>query len=96
MVIVRRYLYLSTFKKILALSVISIISKTISKFPLVIISDNVDFQFLSAFKFYVVQSVILGLAIYVIESIRKNVQMRKDIIESEKMKVISVISFSCT
>jgi two-component system sporulation sensor kinase B len=94
MIIVRRYPYLSMVKKIFACSFISIISKTISKLPLLFMTSTLNFQFPSAIKFYLVQSLFLGLAIYVLESIRKNAQLQKEIIDSEKMKVVSVMSAS--
>jgi two-component system sporulation sensor kinase B len=49
---------------------------------------------MSAFKFYIVQSLFMGLAVYIIESIRRNADLKKELIFSEKMNIASVISAS--
>ncbi|CAG7635408.1 ATP-binding protein [Paenibacillus allorhizosphaerae] len=53
-----------------------------------------EYVFVHAIMFYVVQAVFMALMVYIIESIRKSVQLRDELIESEKMKVVSVISAS--
>jgi two-component system sporulation sensor kinase B len=94
MIIIRRYPSLSLIKKILASSLILFISKIIGISPFLLKYNDFNFQLLSAINFYVVQSVFIGLAIYIIESIKKNAQLHKEVIDSEKMIVASTIAAS--
>lgn len=88
--IIKRYHLISSIKKIVVSSLICFISHTMG----LVLMFNPYYTLTSAIKFYAIQSVFMGLAIYIIESIRKNVQIREELILSEQMKVASVVSAS--
>ncbi|WP_165452619.1 sensor histidine kinase [Paenibacillus thalictri] len=44
--------------------------------------------------FYAMQSIFMGFTVYIMETILKNSKLRKELIDSEKMKVASIISAS--
>ncbi|TVY07095.1 ATP-binding protein [Paenibacillus cremeus] len=88
----KKYNRLSLTQKVIVLSMITFLSKMMAALcklffdPSYFINDVIVFNFL--------QAVFMGMTVYIIESIRKNVQLRKELIDSEKMKVVSVISAS--
>ncbi|MBP1967796.1 sensor histidine kinase [Paenibacillus aceris] len=88
----KRYHSFSLMNKILSSFLLSFICKMIGISSILIIDS--DYDLLSAFEFYIVQSLFMGLAIYIIESIRRNAELKKELIFSEKMNVASVISAS--
>ncbi|NOU92809.1 two-component sensor histidine kinase [Paenibacillus sp. LMG 31456] len=87
-----KYHSYSLFNKILISSILSFVCKIIGISSILVIDSYYDF--LSAFKFYIVQSLFMGLAIYIIESIRRNAELKKELIFSEKMNIASIISAS--
>lgn len=80
--------------KIIISSVISLVGKTVGLTGSFIYNPDFNYNILSGVLFYVLQSLFIGLTVYVIEAITKNVEMRKELMDSEKMKVASVISAS--
>ncbi|NRF96137.1 two-component sensor histidine kinase [Paenibacillus frigoriresistens] len=90
----KKYHSYSLINKILTSSILSFVCKTIGISSVLIIDSSYDYDLLSAFIFYIVQSLFMGLAVYIIESIRRNSELKKELIFSEKMNIASVISAS--
>ncbi|MCY9664825.1 HAMP domain-containing histidine kinase [Paenibacillus alginolyticus] len=88
----KKYHSYSLINKILTSSILSFVCKMIGIASVLIIHS--DYGLMSAFKFYIVQSLFMGLAVYIIESIRRNADLKKELIFSEKMNIASVISAS--
>ncbi len=82
----------SLTKKIALASLLCFCGKGVSM--VVHIAINPYFDLMNFLFIYGLQGFIMGLTVYIIESIRRSVQLSKDLIESEKMKVASVISAS--
>ncbi|WP_280875155.1 MULTISPECIES: sensor histidine kinase [unclassified Paenibacillus] len=80
--------------KILISSLISLVGKTVGLSGSLMYDPNLNYDFSSWILLYILQSVFIGLTVYIIEAITKNVEMRNELIDSEKMKVASVISAS--
>ncbi|NIK77959.1 two-component system sporulation sensor kinase B [Paenibacillus castaneae] len=88
----KKYRSYSLINKILASSILSFVCKMIGISSILIIDS--DYNLLSAFMFYIVQSLFMGLAVYIIESIRRNAELKKELMFSEKMNIASAISAS--
>jgi two-component system sporulation sensor kinase B len=88
----KKYHSYSLINKILTSSIFSFVFKVIGISTMLFIDS--DYNLLSAFIFYIVQSLFMGLAVYIIESIRRNAELKKELIFSEKMNIASVISAS--
>ncbi|OXM87891.1 sensor histidine kinase [Paenibacillus rigui] len=88
----KRYHSLRLVHKIIVTSAIAFICKTVGIVSNYIFDPN--YRLFDAIIFYIIQSIFMGLTVYIIESIIKNARMRKELIESEKMKIVSVISAS--
>ncbi|TDF96604.1 sensor histidine kinase [Paenibacillus piri] len=88
----KRFHSLRLVHKIVFAAALSFICKLIG------ISSNLlfdpDYHIQYGIMFYLFQSVLMGLTIYIIESIVRSIQLRKDLMDAEKMKVASVISAS--
>jgi two-component system sporulation sensor kinase B len=55
---------------------------------------NMEYSIRQGIIFFLMQSVFMAGTIYILETIIKNIELRKQIVDSEKMKVASVISAS--
>ncbi|WP_054026490.1 ATP-binding protein [Bacillus sp. FJAT-28004] len=88
----KKYHSYSLTNKILTSSIFSFVFKVIGISTMLFIDS--DYDLLSAFIFYSVQSLFMGLTVYIIESIRRNAELKKELIFSEKMNIASVISAS--
>ncbi|MFC5449396.1 ATP-binding protein [Paenibacillus aestuarii] len=79
--------------KLSAVFAISFFAKLFGK--LYYLVGHPDYPHLNnSMAFYAMQSTFLVLMVYMIESIQKNMHLRKEMIESEKLRVASVISAS--
>ncbi|MCZ8516616.1 GGDEF domain-containing protein [Paenibacillus filicis] len=47
---------------------------------------NIHFTPVNYIIFYAVEGIVMGIAVYIIETIRNSIQMREDLLESEKMR----------
>lgn len=92
LIAVRKYRSLTLVQKIVLCAGIALSVKVIG------ISGNLlfnpDYKLSDAIVFYIFQAMFMGITVYLAEAVRRSAQMRKDLIESEKMKVVSVISAS--
>lgn len=88
----KKYYSFRLIHKILLASILSFVCKMIGISGLLIIDS--DYRLGSAYIFYIVQSLFMALAVYIIESIRRNSELKKELLFSEKMNIASVISAS--
>ncbi|SFL12829.1 two-component system, sporulation sensor kinase B [Paenibacillus sp. 1_12] len=88
----KKYHSFRLIHKILLSSILSFVCKIIGISSILMI--NSDYRLRSAFIFYIVQSLFMGLVVYIIESIRRNAELKKELLFSEKMNIASVISAS--
>lgn len=89
----KRYVQLRLFHKIVFAAGISFVCK-MSGITSNLIFDPRVYYLLDAAIFYMFQALFMGLGIYIMESIIKSDELRRELIESEKMKIVSVISAS--
>lgn len=88
------YTKLKLYEKV----IVSIILAEISAFLTIFLSHFVsqtpfEFQEISI-NYFVIQGLSMGLVVYLVETMKYNVQMRKELIKAEKMSILTQISAS--
>lgn len=92
LLLISKYRSINLVAKIVSIGILAIGSKMIGKLASLLI--NPDYVFNLHMNFYLIECAMIALTVYTIEAIQKNMLLKKELYDTEKIKLASVISAS--
>ncbi|NOU96937.1 two-component sensor histidine kinase [Paenibacillus sp. LMG 31456] len=93
----RKYTYLKLYQKIITAVILCTLFKLITFSIYYTFTQNIKFLFhsvITTFETYLLQGLIIGVCVYLIEFLNKYFHMQEEVVKSEKMKIVSDMAAS--